>query len=1068
METFLDAFSEHRVKLGLPAVAVDLPVVESVGLAVERGTIEQLRASLGVTVTEDQFYTLIEGAIIGPSSGLNANGTSLSWMLASKKDVESLTWEHFNPLSVVRRLRTDAGGANTSSDEGKKLQDLLKDGSPELLVDALSDKVSSITMIDRDEITLNRNLLDYGLDSLFSLELRNWIRRTLDVDVALKDITAAKDLKTLVDRILFLMKGAESVSTRQQSKNPADVSTDSESKSGSSGAGGKRVVSQAIPLSPFQRMLLSSAGSGMLASTATTRFQYLLDTEVQVTADRVEAVLRKLANHHPMLRARLRQHSSDGPWMQEILSASEKPLLFRSHILDTPVQVGKTSNAIARLLSGPTRDDMHVADLILSPGRSILVLTSPYLMIDGASWNVICNDLEDLLQDANSKLCSSGSFAQWVQNQTSHLPKAITPGLPRADVDTWGIQRDGAQDQKLVERQLLIDSEMTGRILGACNNPMNTKPVELLLTAVMLSFGKTFSDRGSPALYIQHDGRQTDDIALKTWDRTVGCFATLLPIVAEVGSGDMIEEAVVKVKDAYRAILRGGTRAVAASMLGRDPLNLSDVELLFNFKDEQSPMKGVTVEEPQLMGLLRVSAESREGQLHFRISYSSGIAHQDRLVSWTTNLQTTLEEFALQLPYKEPRLTTSEMPLLGVREEELESIQKHFQSVGIDIANVESVLPCAPVQEGILFAQLKSQRRQYWECLTLKITPEGTNQRVDVDKVTAAWKALCMAQPMLRTIFTSSPSSVGAFQQVILKRTEPSISYAAVEMQTDLKSILRTMEDPHFAAAQPPHHVHITRTSDSVVYASFLMNHTLFDDRSFRLISQQLRQAYANLASLRKGPDISRYISWIRDHPDPAKDYWKAHLAGTQPCLISVLNSSESNILDKSSPPHIDVSINEPSLLHAFCRQHGVTIANIVQVAWGLVLRQCNGSPSVTFGCGQSQIGAVEGDELTLGPLLANMICRLDVGRGTTVLQLLKKARDDSLRALELPSYSMGELHEAIGLGQSSLFDTAMTIVRFPPEHSTTADGISVEFLAPDENPTEVGSLVLPTCTFMR
>lgn len=33
------------------------------------------------------------------------------------------------------------------------IQDLLEDGSPELLIDALSDKVSSITTIDRDEIT---------------------------------------------------------------------------------------------------------------------------------------------------------------------------------------------------------------------------------------------------------------------------------------------------------------------------------------------------------------------------------------------------------------------------------------------------------------------------------------------------------------------------------------------------------------------------------------------------------------------------------------------------------------------------------------------------------------------------------------------------------------------------------------------------------------------------------------------------------------------------------------------------------------------------------------------------
>ncbi len=49
-------------------------------------------------------------------------------------------------------------------------------------MDALSDKISSITMVDRDEVIANRSLLDYWLNGLFPLELRNWIQRSLEVD----------------------------------------------------------------------------------------------------------------------------------------------------------------------------------------------------------------------------------------------------------------------------------------------------------------------------------------------------------------------------------------------------------------------------------------------------------------------------------------------------------------------------------------------------------------------------------------------------------------------------------------------------------------------------------------------------------------------------------------------------------------------------------------------------------------------------------------------------------------------------------------------------------------------
>ena len=634
----------------MPAVTIDLPLVEGVGLAVDRGILRQLKANLGVTISEDQLYTLIEGAIIGPSSGLNTHGRSLSWILASKVEISHLAWEHFNPLSVMRRLRIDSGGVKQSSNESKTLHDLLREGSPELLLDALGDKISSITMIDRDEVTADRSLLEYGLDSLFSLELRNWIRRRLNIDMALKDIISASNLKALMERITSLMKSSASVSTLPQFKDSENHAVEGESGSGYSSYRVEDVASSSLPLSP----------------------------------------------------------------------------------------------------------------------------------------------------------------------------------------------------------------------------------------------------------------------------------------------------------------------------------------------------------------------------------------------------------------------------LLGVKDEERESIQKHLQSIGIDIPNVELVLPCAPLQEGILFAQLKDQGRKYFECLTLRITTEGATGYVDIDKIAAAWKALCMAQPMLRTVFTSSPSSAGAFQQIILKRTDPCISRAAVDAQAEIKSVLETMEEPQFAAAQPPHHLHLTRASSSVVYASFYMSHALFDNRSFRLIGQQLRQAYADSASIPKGLDFGRYINWVQTHRGAAKDYWKAHLSGARPCLISVLNSSESSLLDKPWPPHIDVSINQPLLIHPFCRRYGVTVANLAQVAWGIVLGQCKGSQSVTFGFAQSQVGAVEGGERTLGPLLANIICRFDMGPETTPLALLESAREDTSHALELPGFAVAEILETIGLGQSPLFDTSMSVVRYPPETPTSADGIQAEFLLPDQDVTEVCSFVHP------
>ncbi|KAI8947098.1 hypothetical protein F4801DRAFT_562250 [Xylaria longipes] len=66
---------------------------------------------------------------------------------------------------------------------GSTKQRLSEEVSPHALLEFLCDRVSAVTMMDRGEISPERSLLDYGLDSLVSLELRNWIRRTCHVDM---------------------------------------------------------------------------------------------------------------------------------------------------------------------------------------------------------------------------------------------------------------------------------------------------------------------------------------------------------------------------------------------------------------------------------------------------------------------------------------------------------------------------------------------------------------------------------------------------------------------------------------------------------------------------------------------------------------------------------------------------------------------------------------------------------------------------------------------------------------------------------------------------------------------
>lgn len=198
--TFLDAFVKYRTRQGLPSVSISLPIVDDVGYVIEReGMRAQLGDNIGIKLSIAQVHAIIKGAIIGSASGLNHDSRTISFVREDSAISEG--WEdrsHY--LSAIRRKKaseTCGVGQHSSNDVP---------AGEEGLLESLSSKVSSITMIDREDVTPDRNLLEYGLDSLVAVELRNWIKRECGVELALMHIVGAANLQAMADQIISQQK----------------------------------------------------------------------------------------------------------------------------------------------------------------------------------------------------------------------------------------------------------------------------------------------------------------------------------------------------------------------------------------------------------------------------------------------------------------------------------------------------------------------------------------------------------------------------------------------------------------------------------------------------------------------------------------------------------------------------------------------------------------------------------------------------------------------------------------------------------------------------------------------
>ncbi|KAH6989025.1 hypothetical protein BKA56DRAFT_710304 [Ilyonectria sp. MPI-CAGE-AT-0026] len=824
------------------------------------------------------------------------------------------------------------------------------------------------------------------------------------------------------------------------------------------------------PLSPVQALFTNSSGPALHHHFNQSVF---LELRTAVSPSALRQALDRLVAHHSMLRASFSQ-SDSGEWAQTISLKAKDAWRIRVHSADADKQIQDIVDA-TEMCFDITLGPMFAADLILpvnQPGISYLFLCAHHLIVDMVSWRVLLEDLETLLRLPESSLPEGFPFLSWIQHQADSV-KDVQPFQPPPEVDLnfWNMCNTAALYGCSVQKRFSLDLASTNAIMSACNLAFDTTPTELMLTAALVSFHKVFPDRGHIAVFTESHGRDNPVIDLS---RTVGWFTTLFPLMADVTDTTSIEDAVAEVKDCYRQISPLARAKFTSTMLARDPLRVADFELMFNFlgriqqveRDDGLFKMASTdtvrvnnvADDVQQISLLSVTTAILDGCLQFWVDYNKNMAHQKRLERWVLELQRTLTILATELPRKEIRLTLSDMPLLRTDRESLQSIHERLRDCDIAPSNVQTIYPCTPLQEGILLARSKSDKPVYWQRLTFMVTPRDPSEKIDTSRLIDAWHTVCEASPILRTVFTSGLCDESAFQQVILKETVPCVSISTLNSDSDIHTMVRNLEKPSFNPAQPPNRLVVVQES-SCIYAVIDITHAAMDAHAINLLCELLGQAYTGESFVPRGPDFADYVAWIQNHRDKAQKYWKSYLAGGKPSLIPTLGT-DSKGGDTDATLQVKIPFSDVAMLHSLCRKYTLTVSNIVQVAWSIVLRLYTGMKSLFFGCVFSGRNTFEGAEQVIGPLATMLVSRFDVTSTTTVLDLLEKAKEDSSDAFEHSACSLSQVFDSLDLGDSPLFNTALTIRPLWSEDLAVRGAIKmvpVEIDDPSEYPVSIG-----------
>jgi aryl carrier-like protein len=229
--TFLDAFTQYRQHLGLPASVIDIGVMEDVGslTSTNPGALEPLRASAYWMLIERDLLESLELMICGgfpsstepPQSLTNDTAAAIMRGYTSRGQLgigirstlplcdprNRVVWRRDRRMAVYWNdggAGAADGGVSSSKNTGlsRFLTSVAND--PTVLNNAeetaqtltreigryLNDILGAAKDEDEDEQQLDprMGLVELGVDSLIIIGLRNWLRQNLGVEVAVPEI----------------------------------------------------------------------------------------------------------------------------------------------------------------------------------------------------------------------------------------------------------------------------------------------------------------------------------------------------------------------------------------------------------------------------------------------------------------------------------------------------------------------------------------------------------------------------------------------------------------------------------------------------------------------------------------------------------------------------------------------------------------------------------------------------------------------------------------------------------------------------------------------------------------
>ncbi|WGT29240.1 non-ribosomal peptide synthetase [Pseudomonas marginalis] len=806
-------------------------------------------------------------------------------------------------------------------------------------------------------------------------------------------------------------------------------------------------------------VILTPVQQGFFAQAIPARHHWnqslLLTPRERLEPARLEAALIQVINHHDALRLRFVQQA-DG-WQQAYAAPVTEPGLWQAQASsdDELAALCDETQRSLDLAQGPL---LRAALVSLADGSQRLLLVIHHLAVDGVSWRIVLEDLQQAYRQL-SLPAKTSAYQLWAEQLQAH---ALTLDhqlaywqAQSADADLPCDNPQGGLQNRLGSKlEIRLDAEHTRQLLQDAPAAYRTQVNDLLLTALARVVSRW---SGQPAALIQLEGHGREDLFDNVdLTRTVGWFTSLFPV--RLQADGELSAAIKAVKEQLRAVPAKGIGYGLLRYLGpsaaREALaNLAAPRITFNYLgqfDRQFNESALFVPATQGSGQAQ-DAEAPlanwltlEGQVYGgELTLQWGFSREMFEVSTVQRLaddyrQELLTLIAHCIDPQQGGLTPADVTLAQLTQAQLDDL-------ALPARDVQDVYPLSPMQQGMLFHSLYQQGEDDVYVSQLRADVQG----VDVQLFQRAWAQVLARHDMLRTGFVWQDDQGQALQVV---HRQVSLPFDALDWRghQDPGAALDDLAAEHqrqgFELARPPLlRVALVRISEERWHLIYTSHHILMDGWSNALVLNEVLQACKGLALPPTGAAFSAHIAWLQQQ-DPAlgEAFWRERLA--QLDAPTHLARSIARTAPHSGDGYGQIlwEWDETRTRHlaAFARAHQVTLNTLVQSAWLLLLQRYTGQASVACGVTVSgrpaQLANVEqqvGLFINTLPLIAAANPSQSVGDWVRSVQAL------NVEMREHEHTPLFDIQRWGGSAGEALFDTLVVFENFPVAKSLEPSG---------------------------